>query len=292
MKVACSLCSAALSAAKGVACDVCRAPHHPDCFDYMGVCSVYGCGGLETIPLSQVRYEDDALVLSESTVARLPVPRPSLPTALKRRLGAHAHALPRTVGMGTLGIAGGLLLLTGAGWLKASLVGYGAFVGAGALFGVLSAYLGPIQHRYPGYVAVASACAVGGLFFLLKVLAMPLLLTEMTTAATMVATMVMATSLADRYLGPRSHFGPKLGRANGVARLLATWIGCMLPAIIFAWILAPGLLHAPAFLQFLGVSAGVLTAASWPALEQGKAAYLARLPPGRRGVTAAGAAAE
>jgi len=33
-----------------VLCIVCRTPHHRDCWDYVGTCSIYGCTGKQSVP--------------------------------------------------------------------------------------------------------------------------------------------------------------------------------------------------------------------------------------------------
>ncbi len=42
----CPVCAHPLSEAT-VRCAKCRAPHHPDCWDYLGGCATYACGGRE-----------------------------------------------------------------------------------------------------------------------------------------------------------------------------------------------------------------------------------------------------
>lgn len=41
----CRVCGEALGEAPLVACGSCSTPHHRDCFEYLGRCAVYGCGG-------------------------------------------------------------------------------------------------------------------------------------------------------------------------------------------------------------------------------------------------------
>ncbi len=42
----CPVCSHPL-AEESVRCSKCRAPHHPDCWEYLGGCATYACGGRE-----------------------------------------------------------------------------------------------------------------------------------------------------------------------------------------------------------------------------------------------------
>ena len=40
----CQVCGAALEG-ELLICEKCRTPHHRDCWEYTGMCSIYGCGG-------------------------------------------------------------------------------------------------------------------------------------------------------------------------------------------------------------------------------------------------------
>ena len=40
-----------------VVCDACGAPHHLECWRYVGRCSIYGCGSKDAKPLENLRSE-------------------------------------------------------------------------------------------------------------------------------------------------------------------------------------------------------------------------------------------
>ena len=41
----CKVCGEPVARDAGVVCDKCGAPHHRDCWEFVGWCSIYGCGG-------------------------------------------------------------------------------------------------------------------------------------------------------------------------------------------------------------------------------------------------------
>ncbi len=43
--IVCKVCGQSLGAGPTVRCDSCHTPHHQDCWDYVGKCSIYGCSG-------------------------------------------------------------------------------------------------------------------------------------------------------------------------------------------------------------------------------------------------------
>jgi hypothetical protein len=45
----CKVCGEAI-VAPGVLCGTCRTPHHRDCWEFIGACSIYGCNGKRSIP--------------------------------------------------------------------------------------------------------------------------------------------------------------------------------------------------------------------------------------------------
>jgi len=41
----CKVCGEPISGGEVVVCAACNTPHHRDCWDYVGACSIYGCNG-------------------------------------------------------------------------------------------------------------------------------------------------------------------------------------------------------------------------------------------------------
>jgi hypothetical protein len=45
----CKVCGEAI-VVPGVLCGTCRTPHHRDCWEFIGACSIYGCNGKRSVP--------------------------------------------------------------------------------------------------------------------------------------------------------------------------------------------------------------------------------------------------
>jgi hypothetical protein len=45
----CKVCGEAI-VAPGVVCETCKTPHHRDCWEFVGACSIYGCNGKKGLP--------------------------------------------------------------------------------------------------------------------------------------------------------------------------------------------------------------------------------------------------
>jgi hypothetical protein len=205
-------------------------------------------------------------------------------------------------------------LLAGAGILTATgewaaLVIPPALV-LGLAFGVVGAFAGRTLHRHPARVGAAGAglaaslaVAVGlqipGLLIdLVGDFSLPFtslspwgLLVGMFLGGILVGVLVAAVALSEAVLGPRSALGQRfLGALSwpGTAlRLAATG------AVVLGLLHGVGVLVTAAFgysgpadgyLQQAPLVAVALTLVAWPALEQGKGAYLKQLPPARRGL--------
>jgi hypothetical protein len=46
----CKVCGVAIEDEPRVRCARCQAPHHRDCWEFIGGCSIFGCSGKESIP--------------------------------------------------------------------------------------------------------------------------------------------------------------------------------------------------------------------------------------------------
>lgn len=46
----CKVCGDPIDSPRHVLCETCRAPHHADCWEFIGGCSIYGCRGKRAVP--------------------------------------------------------------------------------------------------------------------------------------------------------------------------------------------------------------------------------------------------
>jgi hypothetical protein len=46
----CKVCGDPISGSPKVFCTICRTPHHRDCWEFIGSCSVFGCKGKTSVP--------------------------------------------------------------------------------------------------------------------------------------------------------------------------------------------------------------------------------------------------
>lgn len=53
----CKVCGEPIDGGPVVVCDACGTPHHRECWEYVGRCSIYGCGCKEARPLENLRSE-------------------------------------------------------------------------------------------------------------------------------------------------------------------------------------------------------------------------------------------
>jgi hypothetical protein len=44
-KAECQVCKSPVTVSEAICCSKCGIPYHPDCFDMMRSCSIFGCGG-------------------------------------------------------------------------------------------------------------------------------------------------------------------------------------------------------------------------------------------------------
>lgn len=304
--VLCALCG---SPGAARACARCGTPHHQDCWDYGGGCTIYGCAGRES---EVARRVPSALVEIDETT-RLPAPRPAPLAALTRWLARDARALPRTLGTSlTTSLLASAALIEVSGLWAGLVVVPALTLGLG--FGVLAAYGGRTLHRHPVRVgaagaalATASAAALGlevpGILDSLLVglvgdVSLPFTslstwgaLVNVFLGAMLIGVLVTATATSEALLGPRSALGQRslgaLSWPGTVLRLLATG-GLAAGALHLLGALVTALLGysgpAETYLGYAPHAALALTLVAWPALEQGKGAYLDKLPPARRGL--------
>jgi hypothetical protein len=46
----CKVCGEAITGDPAVFCGTCKTPHHRDCWEFVGACSIYGCNGKRSVP--------------------------------------------------------------------------------------------------------------------------------------------------------------------------------------------------------------------------------------------------
>lgn len=235
--VPCQLCGVALEEAEALACGLCAAPHHKDCWEYAGLCSTYGCGGLRAIPYSRALVPQE-VHLDESQLTEV---GPSLGLRIRRWTQGSlrspgVRALPATLRAGfTGGIVASLAFYFGiAAWISPKLLfhprwighflGYGSgLVGVGLLYGLLSPFLATYQHRYPlAMTWIAGLASVG--CFLLSLPGSPLfgLSAALLAIPTGILGILSAATFAEWLFGPYRPWGRRLGRASAAARHAVT----------------------------------------------------------------------
>lgn len=222
----CQLCGQPAPEAEALACGLCCAPHHPDCWEYTGLCSTYGCGGIRAVPFRRDLVPHQVAIHEGSLVE---APLTERVRALALRLGRRHQDMAVTLQAGVVGALGASLtmavllgmlvspaILVSPAFLPI-LVGYvvGLF-SAGLSYGALAPYLAPAQHRAPLRTAAlaggASLAAFltggvhGGALFMVTVL----------------GGMTCAGSAAEWLLGPFTHLGRRLGTAATPLRYLVT----------------------------------------------------------------------
>lgn len=241
----CQVCGE--EARDAVACALCLTPHHPDCFEYTGRCSVYGCGGISTRALPGPEAATGApLVLDEDTAGISPV---SLWLAgLPRYVARQGRDLPRTL---RHGLTGGLaacafwmvLLVYFRGLHRMSLARFGKalmevgpmLVGCGLLQGFVAPFVAPLQHRYPrettwGSLLVATlALTLGDMS---RGPRTPYLM--MVGALSGAFAILYATTFAEWLAGPFTPMGRRLGARGWWARVGLTGVAFFLGAVMLA----------------------------------------------------------
>lgn len=267
-----------MTAGEDLACGRCGAPHHPDCWEYAGGCSVYACGETGTRPLRDAGAGDLMVLDEASAPASVPVERAR---ALARYVRAHAVDMPRCIAWGLGGMGMGIfsLALFDQGMPPVTIA---VFLASGLLHGIVSPFLARLQHRRPGAVGGVAVVTFALLTVWLEQGArLPVAMEMVSVLLMLLSWMVASSSLADLLAGPRSWLGPRLGRGQGPARLLLAW-----GAALGTFMLWPLLLGYPYLdpLRFgrIAFMAAMVATSGIPALERGKSAYLERLPPGRR----------
>ena len=271
----CQLCGQAAPGADALACGLCCAPHHPDCWEYTGLCSTYGCGGIRAVPYSGTLVPA-RVSIDEDTRALAP---------LGERVRAVARGLSRRHGDLQVTLRAGLLGALGASVAMVAMIvtlvspavlsspiflpimaGYVVgLLAAGLGYGALAPYVAPLQHRAPlrtalgsGALAVASFFAggvTGGAFFMVTVLA----------GAT------CAGSFSEWLVGPHTRFGRQLGSAATPLRYGATAATFFLGSLAAS--LAIGLPFSSGVVGEIGIWTVLAALAASHSMEVGREEY-------------------
>jgi len=280
VRVACGVCHQDLAeAGEAVACRACGTPAHRDCWEYLGICSLYGCGETRAAPVLDLAAGHGGALRIREEDAEVELRRDRLLGAsrwLRGRLREVPGSLAATaawtgLGFGLLYLAQGRVL-PGLWW---------ALGLAAALHGLVAPLLASAQHRHPWRTgALALALALGLLPLTSSGPASPWLVLPALTMV--VALMVFASSLSDFLAGPRTALGQRLGRAAQPLRVLLVAVLGAAGSLVMEVAFAGGAPLAPATMRLALVAGLALGLGAAPAMERAKGEFRRRLPPGRR----------
>lgn len=280
MDATCPVCGEAVDPATAIACTDCSSPHHPDCWEYQGGCSMFGCGSQESLDFAAIKAQlasRGELTIDERT--RAPVPWRGRAKGLVRYVKTHAVDLPGTMAAGV----GGALLSIAAYHLIHPPAGpdgrlYTAIFLTGSLYGVLAPFLAPAQLRHPGKTAGASMVLFGLLYTLGEYLHVTDWAAMMLVVPLFFLSFLFASSAAELVAGLRTAVGERLGRLGAPVRVALTWIfavGLMVGTVGFD---RGGSLPSARILREIALWGLLAAGTVGPALEQGKRHLHARLP--------------
>jgi len=160
----CRVCSHGVSASSAVGCSKCGCPAHLDCWEFIGGCSTFGCGGTERVPFAQVGdlvpHIDVHLEPGRFDLAALDIQRRRVLSWIVRT----ARSLPRTLAAGLLG---SFVSLLGFWILVPSFNEMGVVAvlvfGVGLVHGLLAPFLAQLQIHKARALLLATAPLVVGL---------------------------------------------------------------------------------------------------------------------------------
>lgn len=275
----CPVCGDLVALDEAIACSSCSAPHHQDCWDYHGGCSLFGCGSRDSIEFEAIRasLESGEIAITERT--RPPVRWDAVREGLVRKLRTRARDVPRTLVTGLAGAAASVacyLLFNPARGEPTML--YLAIFLTGGLYGLLSPFMAPTQIRRPGRMATAGLVSFVGLYLFGEWLhisgdwALALIVPLFFFA------FVFASSTSEWLAGTRTALGERLGRAALPVRLALGWLGAVGLMVGTLVIDRHGALPSLWVLKEIALWGLLAVGTTMPALEQGKSRYLEALP--------------
>jgi hypothetical protein len=271
----CQLCGQEAPEAEALACGLCCAPHHADCWEYTGLCSTYGCGGIRAVAFSRGLVPQQVAIEEGSQAL---VPLGTRLHALAQRLGRRHGDLAVTLRAGTLGAMGAsvamvamLVTLVSPAVLASPsflpvVLGYvvGLFaVGLG--YGALAPYLAPLQHRAPLRTAVGSGLISLAAFFAGGVTG------GASFMITVLAGAASAGSFAEWLVGPHTRFGRQLGATATPLRYAATAATFFLCSLAAS--LTIGLPFSAGVLGEIGIWTVLVALAASHSMEVGREEY-------------------
>lgn len=275
----CPICREAVDPESAVACSDCSAPHHPECWEYAGGCSMFGCGSRENLDFKSIRAALKGRELAIDERTRPPLQLEARFRGLQRKIKTRSKHLPRT-------------LLAGIGGAFASIGCYVAFLPpagpdgrlymaillTGFLYGFSAPFLAPSQHRYPLRTAMASLAAFVGLFLVGDTLRLSGITALALVVPLFYLAFLFASSAAERLAGSRQWLGEKLGFLAMPARMAFTWafaVGLMLTTVV----LDRGLsLPSTQVIGEIALWGLLASGTAGTAMETGKQSYRAELP--------------
>lgn len=273
----CPVCGEGVSSQDAVACGDCGTPHHPDCWEFTGYCSVFGCGSQQSLEIAKllVPLHQKDVTIDERT--RAPLNPRAYAQSLARKFKTRAKDLPATVTTGLAGAAFSVLsylLIHPAQGESQKL--YLAIFLTGLFYGLISPFLAPWQHRSPGKVAGVGLAAYVGVFLLGEWLNPVDIGGLLLIVPLFYSAILFASSSAEYLLGQRTWAAEKLGSGALPTRLGLTWV------IAVATMLTTIYLDTGGIPDRVGIEVllwGLVSVASGAtALERGKEAYLSSLP--------------
>lgn len=281
MQANCPVCGEAADPVTAVACSDCSAPHHPECWEYNGGCSLFGCGSSDQIDFSKVqgalaKLEKRQLKIDERT--RAPVRWGQVAKGVGRWVRHRARDLPGTLAAGI----GGALFSIAAYQVIQPPMGddarlYMAIMLTGGLYGLFSPFLAPFQSRRPRAAALTSVLGFGGLFLLGDWLQVKGDLAMLLVVPLFFLAFLFSSSMSEAVAGYRTYLGEKLGRLALPARLVLSWffaVGLMLGTV---YIDRSGTLPSNRIIMEIAMWGLLAAGTAAPALEQGKRGYQATL---------------
>jgi hypothetical protein len=275
-KYSCRVCSYGVSDAEAVACARCLSPHHRDCWEFTGGCSLYGCGCTDQVPFESVQQ---GLAVTNVEIDASSADRGQLEIQTRRllaRFQVAARASIRTVAAGafggaiTLGLACVLLGPGTALGVKAITI----IMGIGLLHGLLAPFLAPLQLQYRRSMIVTSWILLCASLFVHFHGAE----SKLTVIMGMTAATVLASTMAEWAFGRRSRLGERLGKGAVGLRYLST--GLLSAALFDLAILIVGSSNLLQPSEFAIVAALAILCGGHP-LERGKRLLEASFDPPR-----------
>lgn len=279
MDATCPVCGEAVDPATAIACTDCSSPHHPDCWEYQGGCSMFGCGSQHSLDFAAIQAQLSGRELTIDERTRAPVPWKAHAKGLVRYVKTQAVDLPGTMAAGV----GGALLSIAAYHVIQPPAGpdgrlYTAILLTGGLYGLLAPFLAPLQLRRPGRTAGASLVGFWALYGLGEMLHVTDLAAMMLVVPLFFLSFLFASSGAELLAGRRTAMGERLGRLAAPARVALTWlfaVGLMVGTVFWD---RSGNLPSWRILQEIALWGLLAAGTVGPALERGKRDLYARLP--------------